>query len=265
MKQMGFIALVAAIAAAGYLVALFLWQRSLLFPVPDRTSDHAGGSAEMVKLVTADGPAMALILRARRVSGPAPLIVFTHGNAELAADWVPVFEEVAEWGVSVLLLEYPGYGGSAGTPSEASITAAADAAYAWAVADEGVDRRRIVAYGRSLGGGAAARLAADHQVAALILESSFTSVADFAGQLLVPRFLVRDPFDSRRALASYRGPLLVIHGTHDTVVPIHHGRELAALVPGARLVEVDCGHNDCPRQWPTIRAFLGAAGVTSSR
>ena len=101
----------------------------------------------------------------------------------------------------------------------------------------------------------------DRKVAALILESAFTSVADFAARFLAPSFLIRDRFDNRKALASYRGPLLMIHGRLDTIVPIEHGRELSKLVPGTRLEELDCGHNDCPRQWKTIMRFLRDAGV----
>jgi fermentation-respiration switch protein FrsA (DUF1100 family) len=78
---------------------------------------------------------------------------------------------------------------------------------------------------------------------------------------MAPAFLIRDPFDSRTTLASYRGPLLVVHGRSDTIVPIAHGRELAGLVPGAIFHELNCGHNDCPRDWNTIRAFLKTCGV----
>ena len=101
----------------------------------------------------------------------------------------------------------------------------------------------------------------DRKVAALILESAFTSVADFAARFLAPSFLIRDRFDNRKSLAAYRGPLLMIHGRQDTIVPIEHSRELSKLVPGARLEELNCGHNDCPRQWNTIGSFLRDAGV----
>ena len=62
--------------------------------------------------------------------------------------------------------------------------------------------------------------------------------------------------DNLAALARYRGPLLVLHGRDDAIVPIAHGRLLAAAVPGAILQELPCGHNDCPRDWQTIDAFL---------
>jgi hypothetical protein len=119
-----------------------------------------------------------------------------------------------------------------------------------------VDPARIVSYGRSLGGGVAARLATRRQVAALVLESSFTSLRSFARGFFAPGFLVRDPFDNLTELSRYRGPLLVLHGERDEVAPFAHGRALAAAVPGAVFVPMRCGHNDCERPWPDVLRFL---------
>jgi pimeloyl-ACP methyl ester carboxylesterase len=264
MTRTAFVAVAVAAITGIYLGSLFLVQRRLLFPIPARTPNLAESGAEVVRLAIAGGASYGLLLPAAGAPGRAPLIIFTHGNAELAADWTAMFDEVRAWGVWVLLVEYPGYGGADGAPTEVSIGQAVHAAYDWALADPRVDAKRVVAYGRSLGGGAATRLAADRKLAALILESAFASVADFAGNLLAPRFLVRDVFDNRAALASYRGPLLMIHGTRDTIVPIGQARQLATIVPGARLHEINCGHNDCPRQWGLIRQFLTETGVLSS-
>lgn len=262
MWKLGFGALVIVLIACAYLVTLYLGQRSLLFPAPARPLPERPGRAEVVRLPLARGTSEALLLApADSAAGPAPLLIFMHGNAELADDWLPEFEEVSTWGVAALLLEYPGYGRSSGTPSEESINEAARAAYDWAQADSRIDARRIVPYGRSLGGGAAARLAADRKTPALILESSFTSVVDFAGRFLAPAFLVRDRFDSLDALSSYRGPLLVVHGSRDEIVPIAHGRTLAAAVPGSQFHALPCGHNDCPRPWRVIQKFLAENGL----
>lgn len=260
MSRIAWLVLASGAVIGAYLLLLFVVQRSLLFPVPPRVPGDNGAGVEIVRLKVASGQAIGLFLPPPS-SAPAPLVIFMHGNAELADDWVPEFDVVRNWGMAALLVEYPGYGRASGAPTERSITEAVRAAFDWAAADPRIDATRIIAYGRSLGGGAAARLAADRKVAALVLESAFTSVADFAAKLLAPAFLIRDPFDNRIALAKYRGPLLVIHGTHDTIVPIEHGRALAKLVPDARFHEVDCGHNDCPRPWDTIRAFLRQSRV----
>jgi fermentation-respiration switch protein FrsA (DUF1100 family) len=257
MSRLVFAALAIAVLAGAYLAALYLGQRRLLFPVPPYSPNANLGRAEIVRLPVSGGEALAYFLAPpASFDGPAPLLIFMHGNAEFADDWLPTFEDVAAWGVGALLLEYPGYGASAGSPSERSINEAALAAYDWAQRDSRIDGKRIVPYGRSLGGGPAVRLAVDRKAPALILESSFTSVADFAAQVLAPGFLVRDRFDSVTTLASYRGPLLVVHGSRDSVIPIAHGRALAAAVPGAKFFELPCGHNDCPRPWGLIRTFL---------
>lgn len=254
-----------AVLAFAYLALLYFAQRSMLFPVPLYSPRTNLGRAEIVRLPLRGGEAQALFLPPVAPSGSAPLLIFMHGNAEFADDWVPGFEEVTTWGVGALLLEYPGYGRSAGTPSEQSINEAALAAFDWAQRDRRIDGKRIVPYGRSLGGGPAVRLAVDRKAPALILESAFTSVADFAAQVLAPGFLVRDRFDSVKTLSSYRGPVLVLHGTRDQVIPIAHGRALAAAVAGARFVELPCGHNDCPRPWRLIRSFLEQNGLLAPR
>jgi pimeloyl-ACP methyl ester carboxylesterase len=264
MWRVAWLVLIPLAIAAAYLAVLFLAQRSLLFPVPP----FAGATDSGIERVRVEGnglEAHGLFLPPVESAPPSPILMFMHGNGELAWHWVGEFDRPRAWGVGVLLAEYPGYGGAPGSPSEGSIATAMQSLYDWAAADPRVDASRIVAYGRSLGGGAAVTLALNRPVAALILESAFTSVADFASRFMAPSFLIRDRFDSRRSLPKHRGPLLVLHGRRDTIVPIAHGRELAALVPGAQFVELDCGHNDCPRQWDTIGRFLDAAGVMPRR
>ena len=256
---------VPVVIVAGYLMLLFIVQRSMLFPMPPATGVEPGPGVEVVRAQGGGEEAYGLFLAPHEPVGRAPLMMFTHGNGELAEFWVEEFEVPRRLGFGVLLVEYPGYGPAPGSPSEKSITAATRGLYDWAVNDPRVDPKRIIAYGRSLGGGAAVKLAIERPVAALILESAFTSVSDFAARFMAPAFLIRDPFDSRTALASYRGPLFVIHGRHDTVVPVAHGKELASLVPGARFRELNCGHNDCPRQWEAILGFLLDNGIVKKR
>ena len=189
--------------------------------------------------------------------------MFGHGNGELIDYWPDAFDEPRRWGVAVLLVEYPGYGRSAGSPSEATIAATFRGAYDWAIERGGVDPDRIVGYGRSLGGAAVAGLSRERRLAALILESSFTSTRPFARRFGAPGFLVRDPFDNVAAVEAFEGPLLVIHGAHDEIIPTDHGRTLAR-VGGVVLHELPCGHNDCPRSWPLIKQFLVNARIVTS-
>jgi len=242
----------------------FLWtvQRRLLFPAPLSAGAAAmPRDAEAVWLGGADGKSEAWLLRPDGGAGPAPLVIFTHGNGELIDYWPDAFAEARRQGVAVLLVEYPGYGRSGGAPGEASIREAVLAAYDWAVRQPGIDSSRVIAHGRSLGGGAAAILAAERPVAALVLESSFSSVRAFARGFGAPGFLVRDPFDTRTRLATISAPVLLLHGRHDEVIPTRHADALKAARPEAQLEWMDCGHNDCPPSWPRVARFLSAHGI----
>lgn len=191
-------------------------------------------------------------------SSPFPVVMFMHGNGELIDDHVDVLELTGE-GLGVLLVEYPGYGRSGGTPNERSITAAVVAAFDYLGAQPQVDSERIVAYGRSIGGGAACALAAVRPVAGLVLESSFTRLADLMPRF-VPRALMLDRFDNLAVVASATSPVLVLHGERDRIIPYAHGEALARAAATAP-VPMACGHNDCPTPLHEIARFLREHGI----
>lgn len=260
-------AVVGAAVLLGVLVAywafLFVWQRALLFPAPPLAGAPARpGDAQVIRLETGGGTVEAWYLPPLvDARAPAPLLLFAHGNGELIDYWPSAFEEPRRWGLGVLLVEFPGYGRSAGAPSQRSLTAAVVAAFDWARRQPSVDPTRIIAYGRSVGGGAAAALAAERPVAALILESTFTSVAVFARGFGAPGFLVRDRFDNLAVVRRFTRPLLILHGEHDEIIPVAQGRALHAAQPSSELHLMPCGHNDCPPQWATIGRFLAEHGL----
>lgn len=260
-------ALAAIVLLAAYWTLLFVAQRSMLFPMPPVAgAPPRPPFAEQIWLNTSFGRVEAWHLPAiEPVYERAPLLLFAHGNGELIDYWPEEFEEPRRWGADVLLVEYPGYGRSAGSPSQVSITEAMLTAYEWARQHPRVDASRIIPYGRSLGGGAAAIVSTERPVPALILESSFSSVAAFAAGFGAPRLLVRDPFDSVSAVKSFTGPILILHGDRDDIVPPHHARALAAAAGNATLTFMACGHNDCPRPWMEVRAFLSKNGLLPHR
>jgi fermentation-respiration switch protein FrsA (DUF1100 family) len=141
------------------------------------------------------------------------------------------------------------------------VTAAVVAAFDWASRRPSVDATRIVAYGRSVGGGAAAALAGARPVAAMILESTFTDVPVFARRFGVPGLLVRDRFDNLAAVRRFHRPLLILHGEHDEIIPTAHGQALHAAQPASELVLMPCGHNDCAPPWAAIERFLEQHGL----
>lgn len=255
------IAVLALVAA--YWALLYAGQRAILFPAPPLAgAPPRPPDVQSIWLDTSSGRVEAWLLPpVGPWPGPAPLLLFTHGNGELIDHWPSAFDEPRSWGLAVLLLEYPGYGRSEGRPSDRSIKETMLAADRWARQQPGIDARRLIPYGRSLGGSAAAMLAAERNTAALVLESAFTSARAFARQFFAPGLLVRDPLDTLSAVGRFEGPVLVMHGEDDEIVPVAHGRTLAAASPRAQLQLMPCGHNDCPRPWTAVRRFLDEYGL----
>ena len=161
---------VAGIAVAGYLTViagLYLCQRQLLYH-PDRTRPLLGTLARLgvreVAVPTADGLALlAWYLPPGAPTGERPVIIYFHGNGGHIGYRADRIERFAREGYGALMLEYRGYGGNPGVPSEAGLFEDAAAALRF-VAAQGVPGRRLVLYGESLGTGVAVRAAATHEV-----------------------------------------------------------------------------------------------------
>lgn len=200
---------------------------------------------------------------------PAPAMIFTHGNAELIDHSAPEMFDFTEHGIGVLLVEYPGYGRSTGRPSFTTIEAVMLKAYDLLVEQPEVDSQRIVGYGRSLGGGPAAALSLKRDMAALVFQSTFTSLRPFAARYMAPGFLMRDRFEVLEAVRAFRGPVMITHGRRDVMVPYWHGEALAAGAKDGTLETFDCGHDDCPPDWgrhvERVVGFLTEKGVVGSR
>ncbi|MFN0099532.1 MAG: alpha/beta hydrolase [Gemmatimonadaceae bacterium] len=245
------------LALLGYYALLFAFQRRLLYPAP--RGPFAGtipGDAAPLVLASADSVAFPAWYLPATTAAPSAVVLFHHGNAERAEDWLNEFRTLRRAGLAVLVVEYPGYGVAEGAPTQESLTAASVEAYDWVRRQPHLAQIAVVAYGRSLGGGVATRLATRRKVDALILESTFTDLRSFARSVFAPGFLVRDPYDNVSELQGYRGPLLVLHGRSDEIAPFHGGQMLARVVQDAEFVAMPCGHNDCARPWDTIVAFL---------
>lgn len=243
----------------GGLISMWAIQRYVTFPSPPPGASNpaalesVGGRQLWLDV---DGDRVEAWLLPVEAATRGDLIIYAHGNGELidmrATDFGPL--RAAGW--NVLQVEYPGYGRSEGSPSEASVTAALVAAYDWARASGGFEDARIVGYGRSLGGGAIAQLAARRPLAALVLESTFVNFEDVVLAYGVPRPLLLNHFDTATVLKSYPGPVLLLHGTEDRVFPSDGARTLAAAAKRATLHFESCGHSDCPPQWELVLSFL---------
>lgn len=246
-------------------------QRWLIFPrwhnnTPDPQAAERSG-AERLWLRIPQGKVEAWFLRGEGCSParPGPLLIYAHGNAELIDHWPEALAPYRALGINLLLPEYRGYGRSAGSPSQQGIVGDTAMLLEQALRRPEVDGSRVVLQGRSLGGGVVCDLALRRPPAALILQSTFTSLRAMARRYLVPGFLVRDPFDNLAALKRLEVPLLVVHGTRDRLVPYSHARALHAAVPHARLVAFETDHNDAltddPRFWREVASFLRDARI----
>ena len=243
-----------------YGLLVFVAQRRVAFPGTAREAPRprtiVPAGITQVWLGASFGEVEAWLIRA--VDPDAPTLVFAHGNGELIDDWQQAMRDVARAGANVLLVEFPGYGHSEGRPSRATIRETFQLAYDWVVAEGGVDPDAVVAYGRSLGGGAATDLARDRPVRGLVLQSTFSSTMRIAREMFLPGFLVRDRWDNAGALAVYDGPVLVMHGPQDEVIPYDHAVTVTSVRPGLAVTQIPCGHNDCLLAWPSVVDALAA-------
>ena len=197
---------------------------------------------------TTDGLQLAAWFVAGTGGLPRPTVVVFNGNAGHRGYRVPLATSLRSHGLNVLLTDYRGYGGNPGSPTEEGLADDARAARAYALGRSDVDATRIVYFGESLGAAVALRLAVEHPPSGLVLRSPFASMT-LVGQhhypLLPVSLLLRDRFPSIERAPQLRCPVLIIAGTSDTIIPIHHTRRLydAVRAPKA-FVEIDADHND---------------------
>lgn len=251
LKRSGRMALVGVVVYVIYAAALFMLQDKLIYPRfmirDERGATLAPGMAKLERDSDAGKVHAWLLMPTREREGKVGLVVFFHGNAESAGSNIGHVRQYRDAGFAVLIPEYRGYAGAAGLPIERGIVEDAVWFIDEARRDPRVDSTPLVLHGRSLGGGVAAQVAARRAPSAVILESSFTSIASFARGKLVPGFLVRSPYRTDRVLAELECPVLILHGVDDTIIPVSHARANAKIARHATLVEMAGNHNDFPR------------------
>lgn len=179
----------------------------------------------------------------------APALLYLHGTFRNLYRNHPKMQAIRDAGYSVLAVEYRGWGDASPlVPSEDSVTADARTGWRELVRRQPEPRRRVI-FGHSMGSGAAIALAADlpaGDYGGVVLESAFARAADVAvatSRLLAPLTWVRDlGFDSASRIGAVRAPILMLHGTADTTVPIDLGRALfEAAPPSRRFVAIEGG------------------------
>jgi len=225
-------------------------QRSLLYhpdatvPVPARF-----GVAEMrsVRIPAEQGIRLLGWWRAPP-DDTSPVIVVFHGNAGHLGYRADKARQFMDAGYGVLLVSWRYNAGAGGEPGEEALIADGRAALAF-LEEQGIESGRTVVYGESLGSGVAVALAAERDLAGIVLESPFSSVSEVAQYhfwYLPARWLVVDEFDSITRIARVEEPLLLVHGANDTLIPVQFARELYDAAPGPKEVRIlpGAGHND---------------------
>ena len=271
------VAILAILAYCGALAWLVANETRIVFQGGRPLGDaRPAAPFEQIELPRADG--------ARQIAfqiphgadwGVRPWVIYLHGNAATIGSRQNISraEHLRALGLNVLAVEYRGYAGLAGAPSESTVTADARAAYDYLRSKLGVAPGRIVIYGWSLGSAVAVNLASSVEEAAVILEGAPASLVS-VGQRQYPfvpiRLLMRNPFDSVLKVGRIRAPMLFLHSPEDSVIPIEEGRRLfdAAHEPKT-FVEVKGGHiysSDTDPQvfYGAIRRFLAGTRLIAS-
>ncbi|MCA9408062.1 MAG: alpha/beta hydrolase [Candidatus Omnitrophica bacterium] len=157
-----------------------------------------------------------------------PTLLFFHGNAGNIGGRLGKILHFYDMGVNVFIIDYRGFGKSEGKPTEKGIYQDAIVAYDYLKNRKDVDPKKIFVYGASLGGVVAVDLALQRPLAALIIDSSFSSAKDMAKFYypFIPSFLVSIKMDSERKIKDISVPKLIIHSAHDETVPFALGEKL---------------------------------------
>lgn len=242
------LAAVAFVLYVGTAIMLYVTQRSLMyFPETVHTTPAQAGlpQAEEVALTAADG-VQSLVWHVAP-SDNKPVILYFHGNGGALRYRAARFRKLVGDGIGLVGLEYRGFGGLPGAPTEAGLVADAQSAYAFAAARYPV--QQIVVWGESLGSGVAVALAAQKPVGRLILEAPFTSTAAIAAiryWYMPVRLLMKDQYRSDERIIKITAPVLILHGARDSIVPYAMGEQLFDLTKAPKHIVrfLDGSHED---------------------
>lgn len=267
-RAFSFLGLVAAILLAGYLAALaWLWlrQERLLFFPEVLPADHRLATDPDVRELTIPVPGAQLSVLHLQLPEPKGVVFYLHGNGGNLASWFTNADFYRRANFDLVMPDYRGYGKSTGR-IEGAEQLQADVRAVWASVAERYRGKRLVVLGRSLGTALAAELAA--QLGAqgappdlTVLVSPYTSMAALTAEYYpwVPGAVLRYPLDTGSHLVRVRAPVLLLHGTQDTLIRVHHAQRLHAMVPRSQLQVVEgAGHDDI-HEFPLYRERLAAA------
>jgi fermentation-respiration switch protein FrsA (DUF1100 family) len=270
------VAIIALLVGALVLLAVWLGQRALIYH-PDQTAPPLPEGTVEVTLHTEDGLELtAWELAPDAAADREAAVLVAPGNAGNRGGRIGLGQALAVEGFTVLLLEYRGYGGNPGTPTEDGLSQ--DAAAAWDHLRTRFPAERILLFGESLGAAVTTALAEQVDPGGMVLRSPFTDLAA-VGQVHYPalpvRLLLRDRFALTEHLAGNEAPVVVIYSESDEVVPADHSRAVAdaaaaAGIPVTVVAVAANGHNDPvlvqgPEVVAAVTALADRLGLTGER
>lgn len=233
-----------------YGVFLVSCERQIIYhpyKFPDGYWNPASVQAEDVHFSSSDGVRLHGWYVAS--TGATATMLWFHGNAGNLTHRMDNIEMLKPLGINIFIFDYRGYGKSEGAPDEAGIYLDSQAAYDWLVNVKKIPPRKIILFGRSLGGICAIEIAAKNPAGGLILESVFPSARKMARKIfpfLPLGWIIKSRFDAIAKVPGLKLPKLFLHGTRDEIVPYEMGRELfAAAAEPKTFYDIEgAGHND---------------------
>jgi alpha-beta hydrolase superfamily lysophospholipase len=259
------VVLYAIMAYIALTAVVFFLQRQLLYlPRVDHASERAAQAIGLTFWPASGQDYRGFIGTGRSDDAKGTVMIF-HGNAGAAMDRTYYVRALEPLGYRVLLMEYPGYGGRTGKPSEKRLTRDARTSIERAAKEFG---QPIFLWGESLGGGVVAAVVSDPTlpVAALILLTPWDSLPSLAQTLywyLPARWLVRDKFDNVSNLQAFTGRVAIVLAERDDIIPKRHGLRLYTSLTGRKQLWCfpHAGHNSWPSQstaswWREVMDFV---------
>lgn len=217
--------------------AAFVADSVIFQPHRSSYTDNPG----ILKLLSSNGHRISAIYLPN-ASARFTLLV-SHGNGEDLGDIRDWLDDMRQAGFSIFAYDYQGYGTSEGKPSEKAAYEDETSAYDFLALKLGTPPDRIIIFGRSVGTGPAVQLAARRPAAGLVLQSPFLSAFRVLTRMPILPF---DRFPNYKRIGHVHCPVLIMHGTSDSVIGIWHGRKLFQLAnqPKEFVAVTGADHND---------------------
>lgn len=244
------------------LLLVYIFQRHLIyFPALDTPTRQAFDAEDMQSITLTTSDSVNLNAWYKPATDGKPTILYLHGNAGHIGHRMYLARQFMSQGLGILLLDYRGYGGNKGRPTEEGLYQDGRAAV-YFLRHHAIENNQLILYGESLGTGIAIKLATEFPICALILQSPYTSLKAVASHhypfLFIPP---QDKYDSLSRIKQINTHLLILHGKKDNIVPYSLGHELfeQANEPKQWVEFPDRGHNDLwdTKFIETVNHFIG--------